>query len=547
MESSQRRAFSLFRALIACVLLLAIAAGTLYLILTRTNTGGNAIDWAARQVVGIVERSIVPEIGFERFEYVQPRTIRFVNLSLTSPEGVRVAGASSVEVELTELPTYGEPVLIERIAVNQGMVELIETRDDDGGVGFEGLAPFVTPKGERRAETAEAAVQNYQGESLLSDVLRIRRVTLTDCGARYTPLSGDPPMRLTGVTTQLDLSPEEESGRLWHRFDIALGRGAALDAELAGRFDLDRLEVDLAPSTIRIDLSDGPAEELPPGVQALLTRFEARGRLEIQADGDVALRDMGSANANASVGLEGFNLSLGEYRLPIETALFQAKLVDGVATVERGDVSALGGQALVRGGIDLREDHRPMNLTWSVGEMHLREIIRGGTPEGQTPKLAGVVVSAGKATMDAGSGLGSLRGDGTIDVTKGRFGQIGFVERLVGFIASGGTASRDELASELHGTFTLRGEAMDFSKVTLKTPTISVRGEGVMHLDGRLDFVVNGGPLEKVQDLLGDVGRIFGAVTDQLVKYRIRGTVSEPDISVAPLGVGAGIDREELP
>ncbi len=541
-----RRGISIFRVLVALVLLAVIAGGTAYLIFTNTQRGGDAVDWAARQVVGVVERSIVPDVGFERFEYQAPRTLRFVGLTLTSPGGVRVAEARSVEVELTRMPRYGDPVLIERIGIVGGVVELIETREDDGSLGFVGLAPFVEPRA-GGAPSAGPPAQNYEGERLLSDVLEIRLVTLEDCGVRYTPLGGDPPMRLTGVTTELALTPEDEGDRRWHRFDLELARGTALDARFAGRFDLDRLEIDLSPSTLRLDLSDGPAEELPPGVQALLNEYDATGVLRVTAEGAVPVRDMNSATARASLELKGFNLSLGEYRLPIASALFDASLRGGVATIERGDVAALGGQALVRGAMELREERRPATLTWSLSGMRLREILRGGTPAGETPRLAGVVESRGEATMDALAGVETLRGEGTVDVTKGRFGQISMLARLLRFIGDGKPVEETALSSELHGEFSIRGAALDFTSLSMTTPVVSVRGQGVLHFDGRMDFLLNGGPLERVQEMLGGFGRIFGVVTDQFVKYRVRGTLSEPEIAVAPLGVGAAVDRSDLP
>lgn len=546
-----RRALSIFRVLVALVLLVVIAGGTAFLILGNTRHGGDAVDWAARQVVGIVERSIVPEVGFERFEYEAPRTLRFLDLTLTSPGGVRVVEARSVEVELTAIPRYGEPVLIERIGVVGGLVDLIETREADGGMGFEGLAPFVKPRESGARSTASASEpapgQHYEGERLLSDVLQIRLVTLDDCGVRYSPLSGDPPMRLMGVTTELTLTDEEEGGRHWHRFALELARGSALEARFAGRFDLDRLEIDLAPSTLRLDLTGGPVEELPPGIQTLLSEFDVTGVLRVTAEGAVPVRDMNSATARASLELKKANLAFGEYRLPITSALFDASLRGGVATIERGDVNAMGGQALVRGAIELREDTRPAALTWSLGGMRLREILRGGTPEGETPRLAGIVESRGEATMDALAGVESLRGEGVVDVTKGKFGQIDMLSRLLRFIGDGKKVDETALTSELHGEFAIRGPALDFSSLSVTTPVVSARGQGVLHFDGRLDFLINGGPLERVQELLGDFGRIFGVVTDQFVKYRVRGTVSAPEIAVAPLGVGAAIDRSELP
>jgi hypothetical protein len=47
---------------------------------------------------------------------------------------------------------------------------------------------------------------------------------------------------------------------------------------------------------------------------------------------------------------------------------------------------------------------------------------------------------------------------------------------------------------------------------------------------------VNAGPLEKLQDALGAVGDVLGAVTDSVVAYRVGGTVEKPGINVVAFG-----------
>ena len=61
-----------------------------------------------------------------------------------------------------------------------------------------------------------------------------------------------------------------------------------------------------------------------------------------------------------------------------------------------------------------------------------------------------------------------------------------------------------------------------------------------MFFDSRVDFRFNAGPLEKLQSALGPLGDLMGAVTDQLMKYHVTGTLSEPEFSVKPLGLGIG-------
>jgi hypothetical protein len=370
---------------------------------------------------------------------------------------------------------------------------------------------------------------------------------LDDCGLIYEPASGEPPMRLAGVTTTLEVREAvEEGGFVWHAFDLDLSRGSAMEASIVGRIDLDRVVVELSPSTFRIDLTDEPAQELPPAVQSLLREYEARGALAVRVSGVAPVRDLPEADVDARVELSGFNVAFGEYRLPIDSARFEVELERGVATLTTGDVKALRGEMRLAGRADLNQQDRPATARWSARGLELREILRGGTPEGEAPPLAGLVESEGEARLRAGVGVETLRGEGRVDITRARFAKVGIIQQVIS-VLDVTSAGPPTAQSELRGEFQIRGPALDFSTLTLRTPVASVRGQGVMHFDGRLDFLVNGGPLERVQDLLGEVGSWIGAVSDQLVKYRVTGTVGEPKVNVVPLGVGAQVDRKELP
>ena len=46
-------------------------------------------------------------------------------------------------------------------------------------------------------------------------------------------------------------------------------------------------------------------------------------------------------------------------------------------------------------------------------------------------------------------------------------------------------------------------------------------------------------PLEAIQESIGDIGRFLGEFTSLLVKYVVSGTLEDPKISIAPLGIGS--------
>ena len=58
---------------------------------------------------------------------------------------------------------------------------------------------------------------------------------------------------------------------------------------------------------------------------------------------------------------------------------------------------------------------------------------------------------------------------------------------------------------------------------------------------------INAGVVEKVEDLLGKLGDVLGALTDRLLPFEISGTWSKPIVTPEPLGlpVGGGGHEEE--
>jgi hypothetical protein len=72
---------------------------------------------------------------------------------------------------------------------------------------------------------------------------------------------------------------------------------------------------------------------------------------------------------------------------------------------------------------------------------------------------------------------------------------------------------------------------------------VAARGGGTMWIDKRLDFKLNAGPIEKMQDMMGkQIGGAIALVTDQAIAYRVLGTADDPKIQAEVGGkVGEGV------
>jgi hypothetical protein len=85
--------------------------------------------------------------------------------------------------------------------------------------------------------------------------------------------------------------------------------------------------------------------------------------------------------------------------------------------------------------------------------------------------------------------------------------------------------------------FDLCGAGARCDQMTYVGALFAARGRGTVSFAQALDLVVNAGPLEKMQTVIGGrVGRVFGRVTDALANYRVTGTVQQPRMAVELVG-----------
>ena len=80
-------------------------------------------------------------------------------------------------------------------------------------------------------------------------------------------------------------------------------------------------------------------------------------------------------------------------------------------------------------------------------------------------------------------------------------------------------------------------KGVQMSRLEVETMVAAARGKGTLGYDRQMDVLVNAGPMEKVQNMLGAAGDVLGTVTDRVVKYRIYGHVTKPEVQVKPLGM----------
>ncbi len=523
--------------------LLVIGGGVFY-VSTMTTPGTPVLgakskldDWILRQVLNIAETYIVPDIGFSDFEYRFPAEFVLKGVTLTAPTGEEVVRAKRLIITFSETPKKGRPIKIERIAIESGALRLIQDESSEL-MSFKGLLPFVD----------RALVKNQESvaeEVRLSSVFQIRELKLTNASLVFEPGAGKPPMRLTDITLDLDLQPSaDEPG--WYEIDTTIDRSPVFDVDVKGAFNLDTFVTQVASLALNIELEEENYSALPPAIQTLLRDHDVRGQLGINASGTIPVREWRQADARATLQLTDINAAAGNGRLPIETGTVELRVANQLAHIEPVELQLLNGQLTATGQADLSTPQMPATLDWRVHHVELREALRTQAPAGKPPSLAGTLDANGNVRADVAAPKQTLRGEGSLSLDKGRLLLIPVVTELAQAMnVLGKVRGATSLTDQATASFTLNGEQLRLTQFNMKSDFISARGEGTINYDGKLNLAVNGGPLESVQDKLGDFGKILGIFTDSILKYHVRGTFKKPKVDVKPLGLGMNTGDKE--
>ncbi|MFG0256612.1 MAG: hypothetical protein ACF8GE_01785 [Phycisphaerales bacterium JB043] len=508
-------------ALLATVLLISIFAR------------GGLDNWLFQQVVAITQTYLVPEIDVDEFRYEAPNLFVMDTVAFNAPSstrrttGPRVVQADSFSLTLAETPSIGSPIKIEDITIVNGRLRLLRDPDNENVV-FQGLVPF--------AKTANFRDQEQVDDNAkLSNILRIKTITLENFAFEYDPGLGQPPMLLEGINVTLDASETvEEEGRTWHMLNCLIDRAPLFTIDLKGRVDLDTFNAEIFPSTITMTLDENSRSILPPEIQQYAVDHDARGNIAISLEGSLDARDIPASDLSVSVTLEDLNVSLDKYRVPITRGQIIASLSDGIATVSPLSLDFLGGNVSVEAQADMTMPSLPAGATWTIADLRLEDFLNSHT-EGEGPRMAGRIATQGNVTMAAKDGMGSLAGSGTFNLTEGSLVGIPGISDILNLVRE--TAGWETGGADtVDATFDITGQGINLTEFQYDSDVIAAEGSGWLNFNQTLDLAVAGGPVKALTNRLGRVGALISDITTGAVRYAITGTFKEPEIEVKPLG-----------
>ncbi|MCA9309747.1 MAG: AsmA family protein [Phycisphaerales bacterium] len=526
---------------VVVTLILLVAGGVAFLLFTApgrqvlsnaaaTGAGQDIQNYLARQLVTIVNTYIEPEISFDRLTYEQPGTIHLDGVRFTASDGTEVVRCSRMTVTLSEVPNLNEPLRIASITLDKPELHLVQVTGPDGDNQFKGLLPFVKKENIRNQEAQPE-------ETRLSTILDIAEIRITDALIQHEREGSEHPMTLDHINLSLNTVPDASGDPGWFMLDATVERDPVFNLDLQGRLNIDTFVAEFDGTELDMELGEENYASLPIDLQSLLRQYQARGRFRTALSGRIDLRHPTDANLALAGSLKDFNLTFQKIRTPVEEGTFTVLMKDQVVRIPELAVATSGGSVrITKIEANLAATNIPATATWSIKQVDLDKFFRAQDDGTKLPKIKGILTSAGRISAEVGRLPDSISGDGDLTIREGQLVRIPFVQALTKVMRA--VVPTDYKPRDKFDTvFTMDSKGVQMSRLEVETMVAAARGKGTLSYERQMDVLVNAGPMEKVQNMLGAAGDVLGTVTDRVVKYRIYGHVTKPEVQVKPLGM----------
>lgn len=515
---------SVAKKLLVAGVIAVLAAGVGWALLSRSAesvlaAAKSGIErWCGTQLLALAAEHLNPTLHFDTLVYTYPKTVTLTGVRLAEQEIV-VISAESITIEFAGIPRAGEPLVFETLYLRTPMVRLIEQPDGS----LLGLTDLV--------KSGKGSPRDDGGSTRLSDVLAITMIRIADGHLRYEP-SGKPAMVLRPLTFDLRrgqrVATERDPG--WYAFEASLTLEPGAELVMSARVNLDTGDLDVARLTLDAALSPARYQEFPPQIQQFLEQNQVVGTLHGSMDGLVGLGNAGRTSLGFHVTLTDARAVVKDYEIPIRRLDLDGTFSENVLELRQVVANAFNGRVELSARFDFSATGDPFEIHLRGDGLRLEDTMHyEGKPN--TDYTGDVTVAATVSGRMDDLPM-SLAGGGDLSVTNGRIVLVDLFRAVIKSKSDHSHTDRAELIFEVHG------DRLHFSKVLVLGTLIGIRGDGDQYYDGRLNFVVSAGPIERLTGDMGPIGGLLGAVAGSLVKYQVTGSIDDTTIRVLPFGLG---------
>lgn len=556
------------RALLAVIIILVIALiGRLTMPYWLPYLAKRLEPWIKTQLETVASAYIHPELSIESIDYEWPLTVIVNNAKMTSinpasGKSVTLVAVGRATIVLDEIPSMGKPLVFRDFSLESPEIGL-HVLSDGRVVGWE---DFLKDP------------ESVPSDLKASDIFAIDVIDVKQFSFEYA-VEGNPDVM---VLDQLDFKLDNRGrkkdekvdlarGPAWYAIDTTLNKEGLFHLKFSGGLSFDTLEGEIESLELKGEITPESVTQLPPQLQELVREYDIAGKLDATVSGKFNLNDISSSATKLSLTLGSSHFAIQKRLVQVEGATADFRFDDKIFSTDNGKILFSEGEI----GLVLRlevadaddpeipaadEEQKEGIVKHSRGmlpEVALRkaaekasalemtlELTPKGVPIEQFHRVgkdesnyAGSITGSLDLNMNLGGVTKSLIGAGDLQIEQGRFEKSAIMQGLAGImrIATLGIGGSDRAEVK----FSIGEETVTISSFSLLATPIGARGNGWIKFDETLHLRLNAGPLEAIQESIGDIGRFLGEFTNLLVKYVVSGTLEDPKISIAPLGIGS--------
>ncbi len=270
-----------------------------------------------------------------------------------------LASVKNINVRLAGIPSAGEPLHIERVAIDQPHVILAAgpTRHLQG---WKHVAEIASQQ--QRHPTS-------QNVSSLLQKVRLDEFDITDGQLTYRSSPHAEPVTLGGIDVWLTASPEAATSTAMATTTApvtatstapttsqtapsdllqVLGHvkvGALASAKLTGMLDTKRAVLAIDKAEAHTTLDEATLSHLPPAEYEFIKRYQARGTLDASGHGQIALADFSNSQFQARATLSSASMQINDVLVPVKQAQAQFAYPGGRLQLAISDLKLVHAKA----------------------------------------------------------------------------------------------------------------------------------------------------------------------------------------------------------
>jgi hypothetical protein len=550
------------------ILLLTVIA----LVITGYACSGMLKRFVLAKVQEVAAEYLNPTLVIEDMAYHFPFTVQVSNLSLEQ-DGVKIVEIPSGTITLEGIPYSEGQVRFKGFDLVDPLIRF-QVDPEDNLVGWGDL---IKDTGDDDDDDDSTSVRN-------SDAFAVRMIKINNGTIEYADTDNpNRTMRLDEITLEIDAhpgggntpdseetkdlpqgAPEIPTGQNWYRINSKLDRAPIISIALDGALDIDTGDILIRKMTADTALDPDKVAVLPPQIQEFVESNNMRGALALTSWGAIRTDDPLEGPVSLEGSLTDASFSGPQGTVEVEKIDSVVTMRDGVVMMPRFKGSLLGGTIDADAELFLEEQVQHAGTRPKIDDTSTETPDDTPAPEPGRP-IYSLICGLQLDTIDLGTLTSTwssderlrgelnldvemngvvtrlpqtLAGTGICSVTKGRLANIPVISalgRLMNVVLLR-SADNDQLEIDLE----LRPDGVVMPRISVVAGLMAVRGRGIVRFNDTIDLVLNGGPMERLQESIGAIGRALGSLTDRIVRYQVTGQIGDPSVRVRPLGINVG-------